>query len=127
MTTKKHQQFIKTNPFQFELSPNGFSELEIARIEKLGCWFKALLSGELSPITDKQKEFICEMNSREEPKMPDVKLWKKYLRREIEEKDDRGVLKSPPPKIDDHPFYSREGAKALRKGMFRTITETHRK
>ena len=127
MTEQEHKAFIKANPFEFAVSRHGFTEKEVQTIERLGNWFNALARKKIAATTEGQKRFVKEMNRREAPTMEHVTLWKRYLRREIEEKDVRSVLNAPPPEIEDDPFYSRKGAKELRKGQFKTITEQHRK
>lgn len=126
---KVHLEFVKNNPFKFSIATDGFTVREVAFIEKYGYWLKALTKGELAPISQEQDQFVKEMKSRKPLSecLYHVQLWKRYLRREIEEKDSKGVLKAPPAKIEDGSFYSREGAKALRKGQFKTITKAHRK
>lgn len=124
---QQHLDFIKANPLSFNISPNGFSEEEVRFIEKYGNWMEALRTGALEPITEQQKEVVEELTS----KLPwtqcttEAAIWKKYLRRQLEEKD-TGVLKAPPPTIKDDPFGSREDYKAMRKGQFKTITQQHR-
>jgi uncharacterized protein YifE (UPF0438 family) len=121
-----HIVFVKGNPFTFSVRKHGFSENEIRFIEKFGSWLDALTKGQLVPISDEQRLFVKEMHSRDEPSLPQVRLWKRYLRRAIEEKDERGVLNSSPPEIEDNTFYSREGYKELHRGQFKTIRDTHR-
>ena len=126
---QQHLDFIKANPFEFAVNRQDFSEEEIALIEKYGNWFYALEKKQLDPLTDKQTLFVEEMKSRKPITdcMPEVQLWKRYRRQEIKEKDTRGVMEAPPPQAEDDPFYSRDGAKELRKVQFKTISEQHNK
>lgn len=127
MDRSSHIKFIRNNPFTFQVSRHGFSESEVRFIEKHGHWLSALVSGELEPVTNEQKDFLAEMKSRKPivECMPQVQLWKRYLRQEIIE-NDNGAMESPPPVLEDDPFYSREGVKEMRRGQFKTITEQHR-
>jgi uncharacterized protein YifE (UPF0438 family) len=127
MTAIEHIDFARAHPFIFSVSPNDFSESDVQFIEKWGSWLEALARKELMPITPKQEQFVKEVNSREAPSMDEVKLWKRYLRRVIEEKDESGVLKAPPLTLDDNPIGSREAFKSMRKGQFITISKEHRK
>ena len=127
MEKAKHIAFVKENPFEFAISRHGFSEEEVAFIEKHGHWLHALVEGKLAPCTPAQKAFIEEMKSRKpiEDCLPQVQLWKRYLRGVIE-RDKGHIMKAPPPTTADDPFGSREDFKAMRKGQFSTISKTHR-
>ncbi len=122
MSKQEHLKYINDHPFDFRVSKSMFSEEEVSTIEKYGNWYKALLNELLDPNTDAQQQFIDEMNSREEPTMEEVKLWKRYLRKEIEESGKLDTLY----RLEDDPFYSREGAKTVRKQMFAVTNQGHR-
>lgn len=124
---KAHLLHIKDNPFEFAVNRVGFSEEEVAYIEQYGHWLHALLNRKLKPITPEQLLFIEEMKSRKpiDECLPQVRLWKRYLRKEIE-RDQGVVINALPPTIADDPFGSREEYRAMRSAQFSTISQTHR-
>lgn len=126
---KQHLDFIKANPFEFAVNRHGFTEEEVTFIEKYGHWLNALVKKKLDPISEEQMQFVEEMNSQIlwRECLTQASLWKRYLRREIEEKVGRDVLKNPPPTIKDDPLGSREDFKAMRRAQFKTISEQHRR
>lgn len=126
-TRTTHINFIANNPMIFQVSLRGFSENEVRFIEKYGKWLEALRTGELEPITPKQKEVVEELNSRikwQECKT-EAGTWKKYLRRQIVEKNG-DVMQAPPPSLEDHSFGTREEFEAMRRGQFSTMAKNHR-
>jgi uncharacterized protein YifE (UPF0438 family) len=114
------------HPFIFDVPLHGFSEEEEHFLKTWGSWLEALTDGTLKPISERQKTFVKEMHRREEPTLAVTNLWKHYLRRRIEEKDTKGVLKAPPPTLDDDPAGSRKDFERMRRGQYGTISGTHR-
>lgn len=127
MDKEEHISFIKDNPLVFNVTMHGFSEEEVQFLEKFGNWMEALRTGELKVVTERQKEVVQELNSQTPwtKCVTEAGIWKKYLRRKIE--DEKGsVLNAPLPTMEDDPFGSREEFKAMRKGQFKTISQQHR-
>lgn len=110
--------------FKIDCKVAIFGEDEIEILEKYGHWFKALISGELEPYTEKQKLFIEVAKGEREPISIEEKTWFKYTKRkEIEEK--HGHVLNSRPELETDPFYSREGAKHLRKSQMSTMGKNH--
>lgn len=125
-TKEVHLKLIsQKGKFKMDCSEAIFSNEEREIIEKYGNWFKALISGELEPYTEKQKLFIEVAKGKREPISIEEKTWFKYTKRkEIEEK--HGHVLNSRPKLETDPFYSREGVKHLRKGQMSTMGINHR-
>jgi uncharacterized protein YifE (UPF0438 family) len=120
-----HLSYIKDRPkFKIRCNRSIFSEEEIEILEYYGHWFEALTSGELKPISERQKFFVEVGHDKRDPFSPEEKAWFKYLKRVAieKEKGDKLYIKHYLP---DDPFYSRVGAKHLRKGMSSTIGKEH--
>lgn len=112
--------------FKIDCGKHIFSEGEIEILEKYGHWLKALSAGELEPPTERQELFIEMTQGKRQPFSEEEWAWFKYIGRKRIEKEKGDVLYTTP-RLEDDPFYSREGAKALRKNVFKTVTESHRK
>ncbi|ADR22668.1 hypothetical protein MATR_34860 [Marivirga tractuosa] len=124
-TKDSHLKLItQKGRFKMDCSLAIFSNEERAILEKYGHWFKALISGELEPYTEKQKLFIEAAKNERHPISIEEKTWFKYTKRkEIEEK--HGHVLSSRPELKTDPFYSREGAKHLRKSQMSTMGKNH--
>ena len=62
---------------------------------------------------------------KRDPFSIEEKAWFKYFKRKEIEYQKKDKLYNTP-RLDDDPFYSREGFKSLKKSMFSTIAELHR-
>ena len=98
-----------------------FNTEEREILEKYGHWFKALISGELEPYTEKQRLFMKwqrRKTTRLPPPPPRVeeKTWFKYTKRkEIEEKHGQYFWNSRP-ELESDPFlFKRRRQAFLRK------------
>lgn len=124
-TKEAHVKLISPKgKFKMDCSLAIFSNEEIEILEKYGHWFKALISGELAPYTEKQKLFIEAAKGERQPISVEEKTWFKYTKRkEIEEK--HGLVLNSRPELETDPFYSREGAKHLRRSQMSTMGKNH--
>ena len=120
-----HLKYIQSTPFEWDVPKEKFTAEEVRIISKYGSWFHGLLNELLAPFTKEQHQFLEEMYSRDKPTMRHVEIWKKYLRLKIEKEDERGVLQSNP-RLEDDPFYSRDGVKALRGQMYGIMNANHK-
>jgi uncharacterized protein YifE (UPF0438 family) len=126
MTKKDHLNYVLQNPFSFDVPLHGFTEEEVHFLKTWGSWLEGLTNGTLLPVSEEQETCVKEMHSRKEPTLAVTKLWKRYLRRSIEEKDTKGVLNAPPPTLEDDPAGSREDFNKMRRGQFGIISRTHK-
>ncbi|MGJ3234201.1 DUF413 domain-containing protein [Marivirga sp.] len=127
MKTQKEQHLnylSSKSPFKIDCKVTIFSEEELSILRNFGHWFKALAEGELEPFTEKQKLFIEAANGQREPFSLEEKAWVRYTKRkEIEEK--YGHVLNSRPELETDPFYSREGAKHLRRSQMSTMGKNH--
>lgn len=124
---KKHLTFLTNKgPFKIDCNTIIFSEEEISILKRYGHWFKALTDGILPPITEKQKLFIEVAKGKRDPFSIEEWTWFRYLgRKRIEQEKGDSLYNTP--RLEDDPFYSREGLISLRKIVYKTISEQHRK
>jgi len=124
---EQHLNYIKDHgKFKVDCNHVIFSNDELEILEKYGHWFNALISGELEPITELQKEFIRVANGEAVAFSPEEKAWSKYQKRkEIEEK--YGESLNIHYHSADDTFYSRDMAKQMKKTMFAEMRNNHRK
>jgi uncharacterized protein YifE (UPF0438 family) len=73
----------------------------------------------------KQALFIEVEKGEREPFSVEEKTWDKYKQRKVIEEEKGHILNSRPV-LETDPFYSREGAKHLRKGQMSTMGKNHR-
>lgn len=127
MKTKKdtHLEYLSSKgKFKIDCKITILGEEEIKILEKYGHWFEALISGDLVPYTEKQKLFIEVAKGNRSPFSMEEKAWFKYTKRkEIEEK--YGHVLNSKPELKTDPFYSREGAKHLKKSQMSTMGINH--
>ena len=117
---QQHLAYIRTNPFEFTVTRHGFTEDEIAFLEKYGHWMEALKTGVLEPITDCQKEVVEELTTNIfwSKCKTEAFIWKKYKRREWEDQTDPHIKDGPPISLKDDPSGSREDFQKLRKRRY---------
>ena len=124
---KQHLSFLtQKGPFKIDCNTITFSEEEINILKQYGHWFRALTDGILQPITEKQKLFIEVAKGNRDPFSVEEWAWFRYLGRKRIEQEKGDILYNTP-RLDDDPFYSREGLKSLRRVVYKTISEQHRK
>jgi uncharacterized protein YifE (UPF0438 family) len=101
-----HLNYINSKgKFKFECSKEYFTAQEYHSIKKYGFWFMALLSGELSPFTKKQEEFIKISKEEKKSKLDPGYEWFKYLVRAPFELNNGHNLNYI---FDDDPFFNRK-------------------
>jgi len=124
-TKEAHLKLVtQKGKFKMDCSLAIFNTEEREILEKYGHWFKALISGELEPYTEKQRLFIEVAKGERQPVSVEEKTWFKYTKRkEIEEK--HGHILNSRPELESDPFYSREGVKHLRKSQMSTMGKNH--
>ncbi|MGD1845073.1 MAG: DUF413 domain-containing protein [Salibacteraceae bacterium] len=125
-TEADHKALLRSKgPFKIDCNTIIFSDTELALLKRYGHWFEALSNGQLTPITEQQTRFVQVAQGELPPFSLEEGAWFKYLGRKRIEKE-KGAVLYQTPRLDEDPFYSREGAKHLRKQQFKTIRQTHR-
>jgi uncharacterized protein YifE (UPF0438 family) len=125
-TKQDHLRFIKENcHFPLDCKSVSFSNEEIEILEKYIPWFNALISGELEPITDKQKRFILVSLGKEDPFSLEEVAWWKYLdQKDYEARRNSGAIMNYLPQQDT--FYNRDMAKKMKSTMFKIMKDNHK-
>lgn len=120
MTTADHIAFIeKKGKFIIDCGTKIFSLEEIEYLEKYGHWSKALIDGELLPITEGQKDFIDKFKNNKKPITPEQVAWWKYRgRKRLEEKNPEKFNFDYTSDAED-PFFNRADWNKMRKWVNR--------
>lgn len=71
---------------------NIFSEEEFDILKKYGCWMEALAKQNIKPFTEEQEHFVAVANNKMQPQTNFEKIWIKYKRRLLWEKDNNSSL-----------------------------------
>jgi len=88
---KEHQKLLSQNDYQLKCSPIIFNEEEREVLNEFGYWLSALASGSVKPFTPEQRLFVLVANGKAEPKTPFEKVWTKYQKRQLWEKENKDI------------------------------------
>lgn len=116
---ERHLEYLKTK-FNVNCSREIFSLTEIELLENYGAWMEALYLCKINPITERQNDFIEQVETGNISVNEYAKVWFKYIMRiEIERKyGDRLKIRY---EINDNDFYRREDYYKLHKDKIRRI------
>jgi len=78
MATLDDHKILLRKPFVLKCVPDALSSEYIAILEKYGYWLEALALGSLSPITDKQRDFIAMHMGMRPPETSYEHAWRNY-------------------------------------------------
>lgn len=73
--------FILKAPFVWDCLQTSFQDGEIGWLSRYGSWCRALMCGEIEPLTKDQRRFVVIANDKRRPfrLLPHEGLWQKYL------------------------------------------------
>lgn len=116
---ESHLEYLKTK-FNVNCSREIFNLVEIDLLENYGAWMEALYLCKINPITERQNDFIKQVETGNVSENEYAKVWFKYIKRiEIERKyGDRLKIRY---EINDNDFYRREDYYKLHKDKIRRI------
>lgn len=120
MTKLDHIEFIqKCGKFHIDCSRAIFDIEKIETLEKYGHWFQALLSGDLKPISDEQKDFLDIFKNNKNPITPEQIAWFKYTGRKRLEENNPEKFELDYTSDSEDPFFNRDDWKEIRKWNIR--------
>jgi len=81
MTEEEKHFSLVDKPFQVDMVRTIFNDEDLTFLKKYGSWMEGLYRGELSPISEEQKQFIQTMKKDKPPEKREFNIFWRYLKR----------------------------------------------